>query len=367
MFGSLKKVLTSAPTVNFFLERGNNNLDLLRLTLVFFVIYSHSFVITGSTEAANYEIFNKLTGLSYVSFGGIAVKTFFMISGMLVASSLNRGVISYMISRFFRVYPPFLFCVIISASLAVTVSDLRFDEYFSSNGYYEYIIKTIKLDIKYVLPGVFNGVPYNAFNGSLWSIPFELKAYLYLMVIWVILTPIKILRNKILILVCVILILEPINPFNGSVLIKHKNPDVYLLYSSFCIGLLIKLISKYVNVYLITLISLSLMILFFTVSDGGLKTVLVNYCISLILIVLSLTIINIKYLKPPMDISYGCYLWAFPAQQLIQFLHPVSFLLNIFFSVSLTVVLAYASLLFLEKPSIAVGRNLSNAIDKISS
>lgn len=173
-----------AISIEQFIKRDNNNLDLIRVLCAYFVIYAHAFVLSPS-DGSN-DILYKLTSLGYVSFGGVAVKTFFLISGLLVTNSLlsNGNIAKYISSRFFRVYPAFFVTVLISTLLiGPFMSNLSLSDYLSSREVWGYITKTLKFDVQYNLPGVFESNNLRAVNGSLWTIPMEVKAYFYLLLI----------------------------------------------------------------------------------------------------------------------------------------------------------------------------------------
>ncbi|MGQ6452431.1 acyltransferase family protein [Serratia sp. IR-2025] len=161
-------------TIEKFIKRDNNNLDLIRIMCAYFVIYAHAFALSPA-DGSN-DILYKITLLGYVSFGGVAVKTFFLISGLLVTNSLlsNGNVLNYISSRFFRVFPAYAVTVIISAVIiGPWLSNLNIESYFSSHDVWGYIYKTLRLDVQYNLPGVFVDNKLSAVNGSLWTIPME--------------------------------------------------------------------------------------------------------------------------------------------------------------------------------------------------
>lgn len=166
-------------------QRRNNNLDLVRLVLATLVIYGHSFAINPSPGMGSDLIF-AATGFHS---GDLAIKGFFLLSGFLVTDSLlSHGLIlRYAVSRFFRIWPPLLVAVLLTALvLGPLVSSLPMVDYFADKGLWRYIVKQVTLQNwggqslgYYDLPGVFatNAYPNNV-NVPLWSLTAEVFAYL---------------------------------------------------------------------------------------------------------------------------------------------------------------------------------------------
>ena len=79
-----------------------NNFDFLRLALAILVIYSHAFPLGIGSELD--EPFHRLTH-GQVTGGAIAVNSFFIMSGFLIAASAqrSRGVWSFLKKRLARI------------------------------------------------------------------------------------------------------------------------------------------------------------------------------------------------------------------------------------------------------------------------
>lgn len=201
---------TLKKTTSEILERGNNNFDLLRIIAASAVIIYHSFALNpswGLTDPTK----NILT---YVTTGGLAVKLFFFISGLLVTNSLlkNKSLVHFIISRAFRIIPALYFVILVpSLFIGPLLTSLSAHEYYSSGLLYEYIFRNLIIDTRYFLPGVSFENTYG-FNGSIWTIRYEALCYITLAFLF----SIGLHKyTKLSSIICLIIIFEPITPFKG--------------------------------------------------------------------------------------------------------------------------------------------------------
>ena len=210
-------------------------------------------------------------------------------------------------------------------ALAPAVTRLPLTEYFTSPKTWEYFRKCATLigGVRYSLPGVFETVPLkNEFNGSLWTMPVEVRMYLYLAAVWAALAVAPALRLTIMrfaiplsagallaIMLSARMIGSAVNGANILVFMFLYGSSLYLwrnkipMSPALLAGLLAALAFASFN-----------------------KTVFfVVYAVSLAPLVLHLAYVpsgRIRSFNHWGDYSYGVYIYAFPTQQTLAFLYP---------------------------------------------
>lgn len=346
--------------LSYFIEKGNNNFDLLRLIAAIIVIYSHSFELAFSSGQS--DVFTKLSrGLA--NGGGLAVEFFFLLSGILVTNSLisSDNLKKFIISRFFRIYPPFLFVLITTAVIiSPFLSSLDITQYFSDGGVSQYLRHSAKLKIEYNLPGVFTGNIYkNAVNGSLWTIPFEVGAYFSLFSAYIITGGKKNIRY--LSVVCLLIIILPILNIGDGLFFSKQNLSVSLALSCFALGALFAIHKENVPVSLAY--PIAFLIISYLSTDDYLKHLTFFYFSSTLLLYIG-TLNFIKKIRVPIDISYSVYLWGFFVQQVVyMYLPNLNIYVNQIICILLTIIISIPTFKFIEKPSMTLGKKLNRRFD----
>jgi peptidoglycan/LPS O-acetylase OafA/YrhL len=156
------------------------NFDTLRLVFAVLVILSHSYPVASNSYAK--EPLVRLTG-GQITFGDVGVWAFFVISGFLITQSWFRSPkpLNYLWRRIARIYPGFIVVTLIGAYVIVPLAADRAT--YHSISLPVLLVQTALL-FGYSGPPIFVHNPFpNILNGSLWSIPFEFRCYIGVMVL----------------------------------------------------------------------------------------------------------------------------------------------------------------------------------------
>jgi peptidoglycan/LPS O-acetylase OafA/YrhL len=143
------------------------------------VVAGHAYVLSGRGAVEPLAVHAGL------SLGELGVSIFFVISGFLIAMSLERvGALStYLANRCLRILPGLAVALALTAFvLGPLVTRLPASAYFSAPQTWAYVARNLVLyPVTYRLPGVFEHTPYpEAVNGSLWTLRLEFSLYLLL-------------------------------------------------------------------------------------------------------------------------------------------------------------------------------------------
>lgn len=165
----------------------DNNLSLLRIIGAWTIFFSHCFTLATGSERNE-----PLVGLLGMNVGTFALDFFFLASGLLVTKSLvdKDDLATFARARALRVYPGLVLIVLATTFvLGPLVTTLPLAEYFRDHGTRGYAVWNIVLvrGVHFTLPGVFSDLPWtNGVNGSLWSMTYEIRAYLLLAILWMV-------------------------------------------------------------------------------------------------------------------------------------------------------------------------------------
>lgn len=335
------------------LKKENNNLDVFRLIAAGMVIYGHAYAI--APQAGQTDWIGRM--LEYDYSGSLAVKIFFFLSGLVVTNSLlqKRNAVDFAISRFFRIWPGLLAVLVVSALLVVPFfSALSFSDYFSSSQPYRYILKNTFLQLDYDLPGAFLNSPHNhAVNGSLWTVPMEVGAYIGLLALFLL----GVFRSpKLTVGVFLLLMMDPLT--GNRLLFTWKSPSFHSDYfiPCFAIGAMLAYFKEHIEIGAGIVMGSILIYLLFQASSY--KFYFFYMALFLSIVYLSGTPL-LRRLKLRSDYSFGVYLWGFPVQQILQQSMPEKGTqFNQLASLVVALILGYLSWHLVEKRGIAFGQKL---------
>jgi peptidoglycan/LPS O-acetylase OafA/YrhL len=148
-----------------------NNFDAIRLLMALLVVWSHCFALWLGTEDG--EPISRLFGGVYNA-GNIGVLAFFTISGFLITLSYERAKspVQYLTKRVSRIYPGYLVAVTLSSLVVVPlISGWRWSDLTVGDA--QGMVSNLLLR-NFIVAA--DRMP--AVNGALWSIPFEFWCYI---------------------------------------------------------------------------------------------------------------------------------------------------------------------------------------------
>jgi len=155
-------------------EVHKNSFDVVRLIAALAVLVSHFYGMSGRPDPID-----GFWGTGE-DLGGLAVLIFFGLSGYLIAESILNGASLrfYTASRLLRIYPALLICLAVCIIAGIFLTRVSLNDYFSaqtSQFFFGNVFPFFWQEQR-VLPGVFVP-PWNAMNGPLWTIKYELACY----------------------------------------------------------------------------------------------------------------------------------------------------------------------------------------------
>ena len=321
----------------------SNNFDFVRIVAATCVLVGHHFVFTGQREPDFFHLH---------SVGTVAVLVFFSLSGYLVTKSWHADphVLRFAARRALRIWPA-LAAAVIFAALVVgpLVTAIPLHVYFTHQMFLDYF-STLYLKVMYVLPGVFETNPHTlSVNGSLWTIPLEVRCYLVVAVLGL-LGGMK--RRSIFLLIAAA---------SFTWYIYKNSPD---LRGAVHFGreLSTYFVAGAVWYYFEGAWKKRPMLFLALVLSAAAAVQLAGWRYTALLIALPYVVVWFGSASTPFlrragrwgDPSYGLYLFAFPIQQtIIFFAYPrMGFMSTLLTAVAFTGVMAYASWHWIEKPAL---------------
>jgi peptidoglycan/LPS O-acetylase OafA/YrhL len=157
-------------------EGRDNNFQLIRFLAASAVIVFHCYALTDHwTDEPLWKLAPELN-LSVLGVGA-----FFVASGFLVTRSWleRRRLVAFVAARVLRIYPALVCATLLTMALAAWSSTLSWQTFVVDSRTHDYAWRTaLAWDFVTGLPGAFATNPYrDAVNGSLWTLPVELRLY----------------------------------------------------------------------------------------------------------------------------------------------------------------------------------------------
>lgn len=340
-----------------FTQGRDNNFNLIRIVAALAVLITHSFALAIGTGAAE-----PFRGSLAMTLGSIAVDVFFVTSGFLVTASLltKESVLEFLWARILRIFPALLIMLLLTVfGLGPFFTSWPLSSYLADSQPYAYLLKcaTVATGVAYNLPGVFEANPFKSVvNGSLWSLPYEIRMYAILAVVWVAFRITK--RGSVRI--CGSAIVTVAVAAGVFVVARHfwfpPDDQFATLFFMFFSGAAFYVLKEHITLsrscFRLCVIAL-------------LSSAMVNTHTFFVVYVLTIAymLFYVAYIPSGLlrtynqagDYSYGVYIYAFPAQQSVAALVPgVSVLSLLFISAFATFLFAALSWHLLERPALGL-------------
>lgn len=346
----------------------DNNFNLVRFIAATSVLVSHCFAL-ATGDAAN-EPLRKLLGLSL---GDIAVGVFFATSGFLVTGSLlsKQNAKEFLMSRALRIYPGLCVAILLSVlACGFVFTELPAKDFFAQKATWRYLATNMVMlgRESYTLPGTFISHPAAGIvNGSLWSLPVEIRMYLILGAAWIALSTFAAKPALWLKMFCVVVAaaalavdLEFLRT-HATTYESYQSPAFSELIAAFFSGASFRAfadripVSKGIIYALLGSLALSAFITGF----------LWIYKLSLAYVVLYISLVPrnqlLKFNRFG-DYSYGIYIYAFLVQQSVLYFYPkISLFSFVGLSFFVTLALAVSSWHFIEKRALSLRKHFQQS------
>ncbi len=339
----------------------DNRFTLIRLLLASAVLVEHAVIVTlGPAPPAPMTI--NTWSLSYA-----AVNAFFILSGFLIANSLEhrRDPYTYAASRFARLMPALVILSVIAVVIiGPWVTSLDAAAYWTSLQTWTYPVQVLAfLDTSHGPSGIFADNPWaGEFSATLWTLRYEVIAYIAAAVLFF--TPLPWSRWAVLVYL--------IAGCAAYMALKHFWPDAPALImasarlgSAFLIGMAIYLWRDRLPVA--AWIALAALPVWLVLGVSPSAELAMNVMIASVLFWLAFGRLGLPTGSALPDWSYGIYIWHYPVMQTVVHLHPSANPWLIFgVAAPVTAVIAALSWRYVEKPSLAQKTGLAHLLRAMS-
>ncbi|MHA7820223.1 MAG: acyltransferase family protein [Erythrobacter sp.] len=354
------KALSEQTRLADHLSGRDNNLNLIRVIAAAAVLVSHAFPITLGPGAE--EPLEALTGMSL---GAHAVAVFFVLSGLLIARSFDRGSsrLRFVMARVLRLFPALLVVLALTLIASIWFTTLSAADYFAATGTWTYVPRNLSLAfLQYELPGVFQDNPLGgAINGSLWTLFYEVICYVAVFALGLV----GVLRQRGLFSA---LFLALAGAFVFSTVwepqagIAYRFDKLIQLGFPFALGTLFYVWRE--RVVLDWRIGAALWVLVFAATWSIALPLAITFAVGYTLLMVGFIpkgrLLSYNRLG---DYSYGIYIYAFPVQQATVHLLPgISPAQNMAIAAPITVLCAVLSWHVIEERALAQVRPLTDRL-----
>ncbi len=339
-----------------------NNFHFIRFIAASFVLFGHCYPLTGKGNNDYLTVLSK--GIFPTAHMGVCI--FFIVSGYLVSQSLKNSTTigNFIWKRVLRIFPALIVVLLLSIFILGPIcTTLPLSTYWASANTYQYFGLIILYPTAYIphtLPGTFANLPINEINGSLWTLPYEITMYLFLVFLQIINLFSK--RNVILIL---FIITTPLTIYlalyhNRTLQIPILNLSFFDLIEFgifFMLGSIMCLFKDKISYRF----GYFVLMLFLWFGLGFLHITTPNMIKSISFFALPYIVLYLANLKGKLndfgklgDFSYGIYIYAFPVQQMVVHFYGTNISIEKIFLLSYSIVLflSILSWFFIEEKAL---------------
>ena len=319
----------------------HNNFDVLRLIAATFVLVSHSAPLSGNREGGFPGTNDTL--------GFVGVLIFFSISGFLITQSWQREPqpVAFALKRIRRIIPGLFVSLVGTAYLiGPWLTTLPISTYLRSVAPVKFVVLNLAQLTNYYLPGLFLSNHSHGVNGSLGTLPVEVKAYAIVLVLGMFVSARSVARR------CIWAIaLVPVFIFSYGTGVKpaHTLTQLFVLFAGASLyQILGRKIPLHVGLFVLALATWIVSYQFVFAVHIAIQAIVFPY----VVVFLAFRGLSpLRTLVKPGDVSYGIFIWAFPIQQTIVALYPkIGYWDLVFSAFGVTYVIALASWHLVEKP-----------------
>jgi peptidoglycan/LPS O-acetylase OafA/YrhL len=326
----------------------DNNMQLLRVLAAAAVLLFHCYALTDHwTDEPLWRAAPPL------NLGALGVQVFFVISGFLVTQSwlAREHLASFAVARALRIYPALVAATLLTVVLAAWSSRLSARLFWRDPQTVDYVLHTpFGFAVRHFLAGAYASNPSaGAVNGSLYTLPFELRLYVAVAVLGVagLLTRRRAALAAIAAATAVALAWPD---WIDRLFDAGREQHVAQLALLFALGMLAYLWRE--TIPLSRALALVLLLLL-AVDPGGLvRTALLAPVLAYLVLVFAYhPRLRWRAYQRAGDYSYGLYVYAFPIQQtLVERMPGVAPATLFALALPLTLALAVVSWHALERP-----------------
>src|SRR5262245_35679036 len=157
---------------NFDELQRQNSFDAIRLIAAFGVFYGHQLLLAGRSE----------TLVGPIGISSLSLFVFFALSGYLIYQSLVRHstLRRYAQARILRIWPAYIVNILFCVGLGAAIGTLPVAEFLRSADTLKFVginMTVVLTPTRFILPGVLENAPWRSINGSVWTIKYEILAY----------------------------------------------------------------------------------------------------------------------------------------------------------------------------------------------